>query len=587
MTDSRNNISLPLRTLSTNEIRQLQTQGCRASDWDSILITDETDISVIWNTFFSGKISIGKLSDSENKLTGFYNASIDNCVIGDNTYIRNIGCKISNCIIGNNTIIENTAEITFDNAACCGVATSVSVLDETGSRSVTIYPGISAQIAALAALKPYWAKEHLSSLIERHIGENFPPDSRIGNNVTIRNCGSIRNVRISDDVTIDGAARLCNGSITNNSQDKPIVFIGTGVDAENFIIDDGIITGGALIRNVYVGQGAVLDKGFTAHDSLFFANCACENGEACALFAGPYTVSMHKSTLLIGAMTSFMNAGSATNQSNHMYKLGPVHWGIMERGVKTASGAYIMWNGRIGEFSLLMGQHKKHPDSSDFPFSYLFGDEKGETTIIPGMMLKSCGLIRDEKKWPERDNRLKQKLKPTDRINFEVLNPVTAGKMYKALELADKLLSNPADNDNFVNFKGMRISQVNLQRAKHLYSLAISKYVYVKKIEKPHPAAEFIPSQDWIDLCGQIMPRVFLEKACCATSVSEIEKIFDDAFAKYDSLENSWIDTYLSSFTTRSADELRRYAAEFDKMIEMDHRNYTDIIDRENSLITL
>lgn len=71
----------------------------------------------------------------------------------------------------------------------------------------------------------------------------------------------------------------------------------------------------------------MIEKGFTAHDSLVFSNCSLENGEACALFAGPYTVSMHKSSLLIGCQTSFMNAGSGTNQSNHMYKLGPVHWG--------------------------------------------------------------------------------------------------------------------------------------------------------------------------------------------------------------------------------------------------------------------
>ena len=42
----------------------------------------------------------------------------------------------------------------------------------------------------------------------------------------------------------------------------------------------------------------------------------------------------HKSTLLIAGMFSFMNAGSGSNQSNHMYKLGPIHQGAMERGAK-------------------------------------------------------------------------------------------------------------------------------------------------------------------------------------------------------------------------------------------------------------
>ena len=41
-------------------------------------------------------------------------------------------------------------------------------------------------------------------------------------------------------------------------------------------------------------------------------------------------------TLLIGTMLSFYNAGSATNYSNHAYKMGPIHYGTLARGCKTA-----------------------------------------------------------------------------------------------------------------------------------------------------------------------------------------------------------------------------------------------------------
>lgn len=66
--------------------------------------------------------------------------------------------------------------------------------------------------------------------------------------------------------------------------------------------------------------------------------------------AGPFTVSMHKSSLLIAGMYSFLNAGSGSNQSNHMYKLGPIHQGIVERGSKTTSDSYILWPARVGAF---------------------------------------------------------------------------------------------------------------------------------------------------------------------------------------------------------------------------------------------
>ena len=93
----------------------------------------------------------------------------------------------------------------------------------------------------------------------------------------------------------------------------------------------------------FVGQGVQLGKQFSSENSLFFANCEGFHGEACSIFAGPYTVTHHKSTLLIAGIYSFYNAGSGTNQSNHMYKLGPVHQGVLQRGSKNGSFSYMRW----------------------------------------------------------------------------------------------------------------------------------------------------------------------------------------------------------------------------------------------------
>ena len=122
-----------------------------------------------------------------------------------------------------------------------------------------------------------------------------------------------------------------------------------------FFASGARVEDGAVVHLLFVGQASSLSHLFSAHDSLFFANCACENGEAAAIFGGPYTVTMHKSSLLIAGMFSFLNAGSGSNQSNHMYKLGPIHQGVVERGSKTTSDSYILWPARIGPFSLVNG----------------------------------------------------------------------------------------------------------------------------------------------------------------------------------------------------------------------------------------
>lgn len=535
------------KTLRWWEIRQLEDNGCSCSDWTRIRISDGTDLNRIRNVRFAGDI-----------------------LIGADVTIENIG------------LLEMEAE------ADCGIGSEVCVLDETGSRSVRIYPGLSSQMAMLIARDPAWAQGPAKQTIDDYVN-NFEIYRAIGDGAIIRNCRYIVNVSIGKEVRIEGASSLRNGSIINNAAPgRALARIGAGADAENFIIEDGVADSGAIIRNCYIGQGAVLEKGFTAHDSLIFSNCSLENGEACALFAGPYTVSMHKSSLLIGCQTSFMNAGSGTNQSNHMYKLGPVHWGVLERGVKTSSDSYLMLGAKIGAFSLLMGQHKTHPDSSQFPFSYLFGDDRGATVVVPGAMLRSCGLLRDEKKWPARDRRQKRKLPLHDRIIFDVLNPLTVDAMLNAVEVIRGLLARPADDDRYLRYKGMKFTRAALERARHLYELAIYKYLHIHTADNGFPPRE--PGSEavqWVDVAGLLMPRTLLRTAMQKESIKEMEQVFDEAFRHYPNLQRAWIASRFDDRWRRNAEVIADYAAEFDRMIEEDRKKYLDDLAAQNNMLRL
>lgn len=583
--------SIGYRPLEWWEIQQLERQGCYASDWSAQLIAEGSDLSLLNHVEFEGSNRLGLLDSERFPGCGLRRVLISDTVIGHGARIRNVGGGIINCSIADEVVIENTERIQMEPEAACGVGTTVNVLDETGSRPVIIYPGLSAQVASMMARKPRKAESDIIPQTETYI-ESLPEAPSIGHKAVIKDCGTLFNVRVGNEVRIEGARRLVNGSIINNAAPgKCLAFIGNGVDAENFIIEDGIVDSGTLLRNCYVGQGASLEKGFTAHDSLFFANCSLENGEACALFAGPYTVSMHKGTLLIGCQTSFMNAGSSTNQSNHMYKLGPVHWGVLERGVKTSSNSYLMLGALIGAFSLLMGQHKTHPDSSEFPFSYLFGDAQGATVVVPGMMLRSCGLLRDEKKWPNRDRRLKRKLPLNDRITFEVLNPYTVARILTALETIDNLLQRPADDDRYIRYKGMKISRASLERAKKLYSLAIYKYLYQKIIDKeiPHLTVEEAESKGeiWVDLAGQLMPRHIMQQALDAESVEEREETLNKVFEDYDSLELEWIAAAIPAEYLRDPEKIKEGNAAFDAIVEEDRTGYRDSLSAEQLMLKL
>lgn len=549
--------------MTKSEIEQLEKQGCFSQDWSQISISKDTDLRRIRNVYFSGPVTIGACAEIINVPGG-----LSNVRIGDNVRIINVAR------------IENSPQSSF------GVGTDVAVLDETGGRPVRIYPGISAQVASLAARMPEYAKSTLLPLIDKHI-MSFPDMIEIGDGAEISDCGPIINTRIWPGVKIEGSSWLCNGSIVcNTSKDESLIYVGQGVNAENFIIEDATVANGVILRNSYVGQGSVLDKGFTSHDSLFFANCTMENGEACSILAGPYTVSMHKGSLLIGCQTSFMNVGSGTNMSNHMYKLGPKHWGVLERGAKTSSNSYIMHGSKIGAFSLVMGDHKKHPDTSEFPFSYLFGDKEGNTVVAPGAMLKSFGLKRDQGKWQKRDRREGLSLKQNDRITFHTFNPYTMRYVIKALEAIGHLTRDIDETAGKISFKGLGINASQLKKAHDLYSMCIDKYLTLKIGEKSNLSVAEKEQADgkWIDLGGQIMPESTIRSAMKADSIDEIEEIFNEAFAQYDSTESAWI---FFNFKDRINGNYRAGADRFDSIVESDRIKSLEQIAKESDMLSL
>ncbi len=566
------------KMMNSNEIKTLQSQGCSATDWTKIEIAAGSDLSLIRDVDFRGHVKIGRVAATANPFCGIRNALIIDCEIGDYPAIRNIGTMLQGTRIGSNVTIVNTGRITTEEEASCGIGIPVAVLDETGSRPVYIYPGLSAQTAALMTMHPRWAEEELLPMLQDR-RDNRPWKLDIEDGARIFDTKSIINVHIGKEVTIEGTSSLVNGCVLNNAPTGScLTYVGSDVDAEGFIIEDGKVASGTLLRNVYVGQGATLEKGFTAHDSIFFANCTMENGEACALFAGPYTVSMHKSTLLIAMRTSFMNAGSGTNFSNHMYKLGPVHWGLLERGAKTASNAYVMWGGRIGAYSLVMGDHKGHPNTSTLPFSYLFGNEKGETVVAPGQMIKSCGLLRDAQKWPVRDRRMKRRLPLHDNITFDVLNPNTVSLLMQGLKTLEEFEELTPDSDGLIRTQGFAIRPSAIQSGKHLYMIAILRYLYEQSHEPGFAEVEEDPGMphftEWVDLGGQVMPKFYLNRAMEGGSLEEIEKVLEDARANYASMQQRWVRSLVENGWKSLLPEGPRAIVEIDTLIDEDRKAY-------------
>lgn len=498
-----------MRILTEREINILEQQGCTAEDWTAINVTEDFAPFFIRDVHFYGDIQLGVYEKSIAvghgflRHTGIFNATLRNVSIGDNCLIENIGNYINNYVIGDDCLITGVSTIETVEGATFGEGTVISVLNEAGPGNVTLYSGLTSQMAALMT-RHERDREFMSRLTSMIREETDIADSTgtIGNRARITATQQITNCIIGDDCEVDGACRLSDCSL--HSMPSAPTYIGSGVICENSIISGGSsILNSAKLENCFVGESCQIKNGFTATDCVFIANCMMENGEACAAFCGPFSVSHHKSTLIIGVASSFSNAGSGTNFSNHAYKMGPLHYGILERGVKTASGSHILLPAKIGQFSVCFGKMTGHPDTRDMPFSYIISREGGEDIIVPGKCLATVGLYRDIKKWSRRDKRSSGSRRSI--INFDWLSPVSVGHILSARKTLEDLRKLTGENVQEYNFQNYIISASALRKGIGYYDLALRMFIgeVIRSTEKP---STDVGSGEWTDLAGLLLP---------------------------------------------------------------------------------
>ncbi len=553
------------RKLTKEEIRIMEERGCSSEEWERVLASENGfDPQRFKHTIFHGDIRLGLMEKKFEttsgiiRTSGVYNSVLHNCVIKDNVYIRNVSNYISNYIIESDVIIDdvNTLEVTEDSSFGNGVR--ASVINEAGGREVPIYDRLSAHEAYVIAFYRHRIKliDGLRTLIDDYSKKVTSHTGIIGRGSKISNCGNIRNVKVGEYAELYGIVRLNNGTVNSNKTAPTTV--GAGVIADDFIMASGCsVTDGVILDKCFIGQATELSKQYSAENSVFFANCGGFHGEACSVFAGPYTVTHHKSTLLIAGFYSFMNAGSASNQSNHLYKLGPVHQGILERGTKTTSNSYILFPARIGAFTLVMGRHTANPDTSDFPFSYLLEDDD-ESVLVPGVNIKSVGTIRDSKKWPRRDQRIDTDI--LDNITFHLLTPYTVQKMISGKYLLENLRESSGHSTQKYYHNGVRIARTSLARGIDYYELGITRFVgnalvtllrfneysSIDDLRKLLGSGNPLGKSKWLDLSGMIAPEAALEELYGRIEKGELKELnevgqgFKQIYENYASYELAW-----------------------------------------------
>ena len=609
------------RPLTSEEIEVLKSNDCWAEDWTSINVSEDFKPNYMHRVMLYGEVNIGafnknvEVSQGFVKHSGINNATLRNVTIGDDCLIENVGNFINNYTIGDDCYISNISTMETTEGATFGEGNLVSVLNEVGEGNVILFSDLNSQLAAFMVkhFSDKELKENIRQLIKTDIENKAPERGQIGSNVKIVNTKEITNCVINDLCEVNGASRLSDctllGSVHGN------VYVGTGVIIENSIIAEGSsVINSVKIQDCFVGEACQLSNGFTASASVFFANSYMSNGEACAAFCGPFTASHHKSSLLIGGMFSFYNAGSATNFSNHAYKMGPMHWGILERGSKTASGAYLLMPATLGSFSVCFGKLMHHPNTRNLPFAYLIADGD-KMFLIPGRNITTVGLYRDIKKWPKRDLRAQENRKSI--VNFDWLSPFSVGEILKGKKILESLREVTGDNVSQYLYHEYIIPATSLHKGIKYYDIALRIYMgaVLKRVLKRDPAITPPSTQigvgDWDDLSGLLLPVSEEDRIVKDMREGNIETI-QQLLERFEEINNNyreyqWAWTYsvicdyygISEITLEDANRIhedyirarRSWIAEIKKDAEKEYamgdveeevfRNFVDNLDKE------
>ena len=565
------------RLLTDQEIQVLENNSCWAEDWQRVMVAENYKPYSFHRVMFYGDIRLGEFEKQVEVTKGFFkhaginDATLRNVTVGDNCLIEKVGNFINNYTIGNDCYISNISTMETTEGATYGEGHLVSVLNEMGDGNVLLFNELNSQLAAFMVkhFKDKQLKDAIHRMVNEEIRLDTPDRGTIGNGVKIVNTKEITNTVIKDDCEISGAARLSDCTIMSSKDAS--VYIGTGVICENSIISNGCsITNSVKMQDCFVGEACQITNGFTAEASLFFANSYMANGEACAAFCGPFSASHHKSSLLIGGEFSFYNAGSNTNFSNHAYKMGPMHYGTLERGTKTASGSYVLMPATIGAFSVCFGKLMHHPDTRCLPFAYLMA--YGDTMyLVPGRNITTVGLYRDIKKWPKRDKRAASSRKSI--INFDWLSPFTVGEIVQGKKILEQLRAASGDNVSSYNYHEYVINASSLRKGIKYYDIALRIYMgaVLKRAVKGGWLGEpttNVGLGDWNDLSGLLLPA------------TEEQRIIDD-------IKNGTLETVhdVNNRFREINDHFREYQWTWSYRMILDYYGLTELTDEARERI--
>jgi len=502
------------RKLTDEEILVLENNNCRADDWESVNVSDDFNPAYLRDVVFYGEIFLGdfdrniEVSPSFLKHSGIYSATLRNVTVGDNCLIEHVNNYINNYTIGDNCYISNIATLETTEGTTYGQGNIISVMKPSSEGNVVLCTQLNSQLAALMVKYSHdkELRETLRNMARETIDTQLPERGIIGDGVKIVNTVEITNTILGDYCEVNGAARLSDTTVMGTADAS--VFIGTGVICENSIISDGAsLLNHAIVQDCFIGEACKISNGFTAGQSVVFANSNLSKGEGSAAFCGPFTTSLSKKAQLT--------------------------------------------NGMYGLYDNFHGEVLSNPNMRNLPFSRL--TTLGETTYLaPAFNITTAALYRAIRQWPRHDKR--PLTAPRSIVNFDWLSPFSVSEIIEAKQILENLRKISGEDAPNYSYHGLIIRGVDLQKGIQNYDMALRIYMgaVIERIQKYDPdlcePTTNTGLGQWGNLAGLLLPaseeQQIVEDIKDGTleSIDAILRRFDEIHAEYRNYQ--WVWTY-------------------------------------------
>lgn len=462
----------PWRNLTDKEIKILIENGSSASSWQTVLVCDPFDPTLIVRSSFYGLVRIGKVEKGFLKYhdftfsQGIFDSLVIACDIGDNCAINK--CHyISHYIIRDRVILHQIDEMQTTNHAKFGVGivkdgedesvrVSVNIMNETGGRK--IYPFVSLTCGDAFLWGSYRSDLKLMQKFDEFTKKTMSSKRGfygvVDSECVIKSCRIIKDVKFGRCAYVKGANKLKNLTISS-SEDMPTQ-IGEGVELVNGIIGEGcrIFYGCKAVRFVMM-DNSHLKYGGRLINSVLGENSTVSCCEVLNNLVFPSHEQHHNNSFLVASTIKGLSnmAAGANIGSNHNSR-GADGELVAERGFWPALSSTLKHNCKFAPYTLIVKGDYPSELNISLPFS-LVSSEGNKRQIMPAYwwLYNLYALERNTYKIKDRDKRtvIKQV------VENHYLAPDTALSIIKARNKLKVLVAKAKYKDTFDNKKLMEL----------------------------------------------------------------------------------------------------------------------------------